>query len=213
MRRWHFSRLLNAQEVVAPIDEETLVGLSLPLEQAILVEYRLSFAVGDKLAGYAVGGHNGCIASEADVWVLRCALFELRAGSLLFNGRWSDRDHARWQMVQRLGSLSKRWMEVWRRMIQDRNGTLDGEMKEGYEVTLLRERFENIACEEHDKGSDYQGSLVERLELVGMRMKEREIDFMEGLLMSPRRGSLWRLSSISDSNMGAMFRNSPVSLI
>jgi serine/threonine-protein kinase SRPK3 len=92
MRRWHFSRLLNAQEVVAPIDEETLIGPSLPLEHAILIEYRLSYAVGDKLAGYVVGGHNGCIASEADfddemglpadVWALGCAIFELRTGTL-----------------------------------------------------------------------------------------------------------------------------------
>jgi hypothetical protein len=51
----------------------------------------------------------------------------------------------------------------------------------------LRERLENIACEEHDRGSDYQGSVVERLEPVGMRMKEREIDFMEGLLMRMSR--------------------------
>jgi hypothetical protein len=50
-------------------------------------------------------------------------------------------------------------------------------------VTSLRERLENIACEEHDRGSDYQGSLVKRLEPVGMRMRMKEIGSMEGLLM------------------------------
>jgi hypothetical protein len=74
MERWHLSRLLNAQEVIAPIDEETLVGPSLPLEHAILIECRLSFAVGDKLAGYVVGGYNGDGSTGARLGARMCDL-------------------------------------------------------------------------------------------------------------------------------------------
>ena len=93
-------------------------------ESVILADFGQSYAVASPPQDYEpatvlnyylpVARFEGRASFEADVWMLGCAIFEIRAGAALFSS-FSDSDtNILRQTVQMLGCLPDPWWEAFK---------------------------------------------------------------------------------------------------
>ena len=106
-------------ELVGPIENSIFVDASLLQESVIITDYGQSYAIACPPRNHQPGTvlnylspetrFEGRTGLEADVWTLGCTIFEIRAGSPLFDAFFgSDTDIVK-QTVETLGKLPDPW--------------------------------------------------------------------------------------------------------
>jgi serine/threonine-protein kinase SRPK3 len=184
-------------ELVAPIGNSKLVDASLLQESVTIIDYGQSYAIACPPRDYEPGTalnyvppearFEGRIGLEADVWALGCAIFEIRAGSPLFEPFFgSDVDI----LIQTVGTLG-RLPDPWWSSFEDRTLWFeeDGEPRsvEAQERAglLLQASKSPIGAELRSIGTQDvppysdEGPMVEK---SGVRLDKEEVELLEDLL-------------------------------
>lgn len=185
------------EKLVAPIDITRLTDPWLLQEIAVLTDLGQSYMVASRPRDYTPATlpnyhppearFEDRASFEADVWMLGCAIFEIRAGFPLFSSFFgSDTDILK-QTVAMLGRLPDPWWgkfkerEAW---FQDDGEPKSVQDQENAGVVLhasktsIREQLRSIGAQD-DAPSFDEGPMIEK---PGVRLSQKEIKLLGDLL-------------------------------
>ena len=119
---------------------------------------------------------DGRFSLASDIWVLACAIFEIRAGETLFTTFFADKTTVVRDAVQLLGKLPDPWWNAFehRHLWFDENG----QPKDPDSKSSIREELRDIG-EEEDPPRAEDGPMIET---VGTRLEEEEVVLLGDLL-------------------------------
>ena len=184
-------------ELVAPIDISAATDASFLQESVILADFGQSYAIASPPSDYEPATvlnyyppevrFEGRATFEADVWMLGCAIFEIRTGAALFSSFFgSDTDILR-QTVQMLGRLPDPWWAAFkeRTMWFEEDGepkTMEEQESAGVLLkaskSSLREQLQLIGTQDEAPSVD-EGPMLEK---TGARLLEKEVELPGDLL-------------------------------
>jgi serine/threonine-protein kinase SRPK3 len=184
-------------KVVAPIDISHLSSPSLLKEDIHLIDFGQSFFADRSPPHNTPATPLHYLSPEAffdlkisfasDVWALACVIFEIRAGSPLFDPFLSSDTLILKQIVETLGGFPEPWWSAWeaRRVWFDETGApkpAEEQKKEGVLLPAvkgsLREKLHEIG--ERDDAPDVdEGTMIEK---AGTRLEEAEVELLTDLL-------------------------------
>ena len=184
-------------ELVAPIENSKFLDASLLQESVMISDFGQSYAISYPPKDYEPGTVLNYLSPEtrfeqrtgfeADIWALGCAIFEIHAGSPLFEPFFgSDTDILR-QTVETLGRLPDPWWSSFEERAlwfeddgeprsvedQERDGILPQAIK-----SSIREKLRSIGTEDDPPDFD-EGPMVEKSR-VGL--DEGEVELLGNLL-------------------------------
>ncbi|KZT06982.1 kinase-like protein [Laetiporus sulphureus 93-53] len=184
-------------QVVAPIDVSRLSSSSLLQENILVTDFGQSFFIKSPPTGYEPATPLHYLSPEAyfeskmsfasDIWALACMIFEIRAGSPLFDPFLSSATQILKQIVETLDKFPEPWWSLWeaRHIFFDETGvpkSQEVQIDEGVmipaEKSSLRQKLHEIG-EQDDAPDVYEGRMIEN---VGTQLEEVEIELLEGLL-------------------------------
>lgn len=183
-------------ELVAPI-ALTAWHESLLQENVLLSDFGQSYAIASPPSGYEAAtiftyaspetrfeGRGGL---EADVWMLGCAIFEIRAGRPLFESFFGSDSDVLKQMVAMLGRLPDPWWSAFsdhHTWFEEDGEPKSMEVQERDGVTLkvsnssIREQLREIGTQV-DAPEDVEGRIIEEYD---KRPTEEEVALLGDLL-------------------------------
>lgn len=184
-------------ELVAPTDITRLTDPWLLQDNVVLTDFGQSYMAASRPQGYTPATlpnyhppearFEDRASFEADVWMLGCTIFEIRAGFPLFSSFFgSDTDILK-QTVAMLGRLPDPWWGEFKErelFFED-----DGEPKSAQDQksagvflyaskTSIREQLRLIGAQDDVPSSD-EGPMIET---PGVRLSEKEIELLGDLL-------------------------------
>ena len=111
-------------EIIAPVENSKFVHASHLQECVIISDFGQSYAIASPPKDYQPGTvlnylapetrFEGRTGLEADVWALGCVIFEIRAGSPLFESFFESDTHILIKTVETLGRLPDPWWGSFR---------------------------------------------------------------------------------------------------
>lgn len=184
-------------KLVAPIDIIRLTESLYLRENVVIIDFGQSYMAASRPRDYMpatlLNYHppearfEDRASFEADVWMLGCAIFEIRAGFPLFSSFFgSDRDILK-QTVAMLGRLPDPWW--WKYKERELYFEDDGEPKSDQaqesagvflhaSKTSIREQLRLIGAQD-DLPLSVEGTMIET---TGVRLSEKEIELLGDLL-------------------------------
>ncbi|OBZ66636.1 Serine/threonine-protein kinase SRPK [Grifola frondosa] len=184
-------------QVVAPIDISRLSSPLLLQEDILLIDFGQSFFADRSPPNYEPATPLHYLSPEAffdseisfasDVWALACAIFEIRAGSPLFDPFLSSDTLILKQIVETLGRFPDPWWNSWeaRRAWFDETGELKPEEEQRKQAVLLpavksslRQKLREIG-QQDDAPEVGEGTMIEK---TGTRLEEAEVELLADLL-------------------------------
>lgn len=188
--------LVAPSQVVAPIDISRLSS-SLLREDITLIDFGQAFSADRPPPHYVPTTPSHYLSPEAffeskmsfssDVWALACTIFEIRAGSPLFDPFFRDDSLILKQIVETLGRFPEPWWSTWeaRRAWFDETGVPrpeEEQRKEGLPLPAvknsLRQKLREIGKQVDAPYVD-EGSMIEK---TGIRLEESEVELLADLL-------------------------------
>ncbi|KZV75816.1 kinase-like protein [Peniophora sp. CONT] len=180
---------------VAPIDCSRLTDTASLQESVVLSDFGQSYAVASPPKDYKPGTiinyfspearFEGRAGLEADVWALGCAIFEIRAGSPLFESFVHSGTQILIDTVSMLGCLPDPWWDAFKDHAnwfeEDGEPKREEDQAEGaFEAckTSVREQLRSIGLED-EAPRNPDGPMFEA---TGVRMCEEEVDLLGDLL-------------------------------
>jgi serine/threonine-protein kinase SRPK3 len=181
------------------VDIRNLSHSLLLQESVVLIDFGQSYAIGRKPVDYRPAGPRHYLAPEtyfdrqmspaADVWAFGCVLFEIRAGSPLFDPFFDSSNMVLRQIVETLGRLPDLWWAAWDSPARGRwfeeSGTprsLDAQERAGPGIravaTPLRQKLQEVGASD-DPPLDDEGSLIEK---TGTPLQLQEVELLADLL-------------------------------
>ncbi|KAI0785254.1 kinase-like domain-containing protein [Abortiporus biennis] len=181
-------------EIIAPIDNASLSPLQ---EDITMIDFGQSFSLDNPPEGYmpATTIHYASpearfesrISLSSDIWALACTVFEIRAGSPLFEPFLGSEVDILRQTVQMLGKLPEPWWNTFeeRRMwFEDNGDPKPADVQKHAGVWLpavkssIREELRKIGTQD-EPAEAYEGPMIEK---IGTRLEEDEIELLGDLL-------------------------------
>jgi serine/threonine-protein kinase SRPK3 len=183
--------------LVEPIQNSRISHASLLQEDIIISDFGQSCVVASPSPSYQPGTRlnylppemrfEGRAGFEADIWMLGCAIFEIRAGFPLFELiLGSDVDILR-QTIETLGRLPDPWWNAFkqRKIRFEEDGQPKSEEEQqrarlllGASKTSIREKVFQIGEQDEPPFED-EGPMIEN---IGVRLAEEEVDQLTDLL-------------------------------
>ncbi|KAJ7858066.1 kinase-like domain-containing protein [Mycena olivaceomarginata] len=181
--------------LVGSVENSKLMDAALLEESVLVIDFGQSYAIGHPPSDYQPGTvmhyqapetrFEGRAGPEADVWALGCAIFEIRAGSPLFDSFFgSDTDILR-QAVETLGRLPDPWWASFAertRWFEDDGEPKSAQAQERFSIhackSSIREKLREIGTQDDLPDAD-EGPMVER---SGVRLLEEEVELLGDLL-------------------------------
>ncbi|KAI0339490.1 kinase-like protein [Trametopsis cervina] len=183
------------KELVAPIDHLKLS--SYVEESAMLIDFGQSHELASPHLGYEPGTAMHYISpearfetragKEADVWALGCAIFEIRAGSPLFESFFASDSNILKHTVETLGRLPDPWWNLFveRTRWFEEDGTLKSEKAQeaaGSHIMASKssivEKLRSIGKDDEPPTSN-EGPLIEK---TGVTLTQDEVELLADLL-------------------------------
>lgn len=183
--------------LVEPIQNEYISHESLLQESAIISDFGQSYIAASPPPSYQPGTilsyqppetrFEGRAGFEADIWMLGCAIFEIRAGFSLFESFIGSDIEVLKQMVETLGRLPDPWWDAFqqRALWFGKGGQPMGEQDQdraGVHLeahgTSIRMRLLEIGKQDDPPSKD-EGAMIEN---SGVRLPEEEVDLLADLL-------------------------------
>ncbi|KDR77273.1 hypothetical protein GALMADRAFT_246586 [Galerina marginata CBS 339.88] len=184
------------QQCIAPIDISLLSSPWFLKEDVILIDFGQSFFANRRPPDHTPatvfhylspeGFFDSEVSFPSDVWALACAIFEIRAGTPLFDPFLSSRDLILKQVVETLGKFPEPWWGEWmaRKTWFDEAGIPNPveEDQEGISFpvvkTHVRQKLADIGAQD-DNSYMNAGAMMER---TGTRLGEAEVNLLGDLL-------------------------------
>ncbi|KAF9511351.1 hypothetical protein BS47DRAFT_1346871 [Hydnum rufescens UP504] len=160
---------------------------SLLKEDIVLIDFGQSFFADHPPPNYAPATPLHYLSPEAffesrtsfpsDIWALGCTIFEIRAGSPLFDPFLGSDTLILKQIVEVLGKLPEPWWSSW-----EARQPAEEQRKEGVLLPVLKSSLHQKLREigEQDDVPDVDGGRM--IEKTGTRLDEAEIELLADLL-------------------------------
>jgi serine/threonine-protein kinase SRPK3 len=184
-------------QIVAPIDFSRLSSPSLLEEHILLIDFGQSFFADHPPPNNVPATPFHYLSPEAffdlklsfasDVWALACTIFEIRAGSPLFDPFLSSDDLILKQIVETLGRFPEPWWSKWeaRRAWFDEAGSPkqeDEQRREGALFPAITGSLRQKLCEIGDQDDVPYGDEGRMIESIGTHLDEAEVRLLADLL-------------------------------
>ncbi|KAF8962533.1 kinase-like domain-containing protein [Flammula alnicola] len=182
-------------QLVAPIDNAYLTNSTFLQEDILLVDFGQSFSSFHPPTDYvpATMPHyqspearfEGRISMPSDVWALACTIFEIRAGSPLFEAFLGGNDEILKEIVATLGKLPEPWWGAFENhyLWFDEDGKPKArELQQVLlpaEKTSIKQKLASIGKQDAPPATGDDGPMMER---PGTRLDELEIQLLGDLL-------------------------------
>lgn len=183
--------------LAAPIQNSKMSNAELLQESIIISDFGQSYIVASPPSSYEPGTvlnyqspearFEGRVGFEADIWALGCAIFEIRAGSALFESfTGSDIDVLR-QTVETLGRLPDPWWNAFKQrpLWFEEDGQPKSEQDQECAGVILKAYKSSIRAKLREIGKqddptfEDEGSMIE---MSGARLPEAEVELLGDLL-------------------------------
>ncbi|KAG6834369.1 hypothetical protein H0H93_010090 [Arthromyces matolae] len=183
------------EELVAPIENSLLTHSLYLQEEVMLIDFGQAFYGVRPPKSYKPAtlpsyqppeSHfEGKINMSSDIWALGCTIFQIRAGSPLFETFFEAEDEVLKQIVSTLGKPPESWWDSYK----DRHPWFDEdgnpkpqELQRGFvpvEKTSIKQKLSEIGSQDVPSEGGTDGSMFEP---PGARMDEVEINLLGDLL-------------------------------
>ncbi|KAG6847096.1 hypothetical protein H0H93_010109 [Arthromyces matolae] len=183
------------EELVAPIENSLLTHSLYLQEEVMLIDFGQAFYGVRPPKGYKPATlpsyqppechFNGKMTMSFDIWALGCTIFQIRAGSPLFETFFQEEEEVLRQIVSTLGKPPESWWHLYidRHLWFDEDGNpKPHELQQGLvlaEKTSIKQKLSEIGVQDVPPEDGTDGSMFET---PGVRMDEVEIKLLGDLL-------------------------------